>query len=84
MTAVVAVVSFYHSSRSMSRSHNFENIVDQLPQVVNGGSIVSKLGREAELKWSIMSRLTAIPAGGTPRIGLPSLSDDNNRVLRAG
>jgi len=30
----------------------FENVVDQLPQVANEGSIISELGREAELKWS--------------------------------
>jgi hypothetical protein len=65
-------------------SHFFENVVDQLLQVVNEGSIVSELGREARLKWPIISKLTAIAAGGRPRIGLPPPSDDNNRIAAAG
>jgi hypothetical protein len=47
MTEVVAVVSFYHSSRSTSWSHNFENIVDQLPgwsvEVPSFPSLVERL-----------------------------------------
>jgi hypothetical protein len=65
-------------------SHFFENVVDQLLQVVNEGSIVSEVGGEAELKWPIISMLTIIAARGNPRIDLPLLSDDNNRIVAAG